>query len=61
MFAVVLGGPFGDGTRVLHAVSADDEETVRARLMTDHWHVDGHLRTSASSPGPCCSTAPPAV
>jgi uncharacterized protein YciI len=47
---VVLGGPFGDGTRVLHAVAADDEATVRARLTADPWHADGHLRIVAVEP-----------
>jgi uncharacterized protein YciI len=46
----VLGGPFGDGTRVLLAVAADDETTVRARLTTDPWHADGHLRIVSVEP-----------
>ena len=50
MFAVVLGGPFGDGTRVLHAVAADDEDAVRARLTADPWHADGHLRIVSVEP-----------
>jgi hypothetical protein len=35
---VVLGGPIGDGSRVLHAVFADDEDEIRARLGADPWH-----------------------
>jgi uncharacterized protein YciI len=47
---VVLGGPLGDGTRVLHAVAAADEEVVRARLTADPWHADGHLRIVSVEP-----------
>jgi len=47
---VVLGGPFGDGTRVLHAVAAADEAAVRARLTADPWHDDGHLRIVSIEP-----------
>ena len=47
---VVLGGPFGDGTRVLHAVAAEDEDAVRARLTADPWHADGHLRIVSVEP-----------
>ena len=35
---VVLGGPLGDGPRVLLAVFAEDEEAIRARLAADPWH-----------------------
>jgi hypothetical protein len=34
---IVLGGPIGDGSRVLHAVFADDPETIAARLGADPW------------------------
>jgi uncharacterized protein YciI len=47
---VVLGGPFADGTRVLHAVAAEDEDAVRARLEADPWHGDGHLRIVSVDP-----------
>jgi uncharacterized protein YciI len=47
---VVLGGPFGDGTRVLLAVAADDEDAIRARLAPDPWHADGHLRIATVEP-----------
>ena len=35
---IVLGGPIGDGSRVLHAVFADDAGAVRARLEADPWY-----------------------
>jgi hypothetical protein len=35
---IVLGGPIGDGSRVLHAVFADDPEVIRARLEADPWN-----------------------
>jgi uncharacterized protein YciI len=47
---VVLGGPLGDGARVLHAVFADGEDAVRARLTADPWHADGHLRIVSVDP-----------
>jgi hypothetical protein len=34
---IVLGGPIGDGSRVLHAVFADDPDEIRARLGADPW------------------------
>ena len=34
---VVLGGPLGDGHRVVHAVEAESEAAVRARLAEDPW------------------------
>jgi len=35
---VLLGGPVGDGTRVLLAVEADDEAAARSRLVEgDPW------------------------
>jgi hypothetical protein len=35
---VVLGGPVGDGSRVLLAVFAEDADAIRARLAADPWH-----------------------
>jgi hypothetical protein len=35
---VVLGGPLGDGSRVLLAVLAEDEDAIRARFAADPWH-----------------------
>jgi uncharacterized protein YciI len=40
---VILGGPVGDGTDVLLAVEAADEDELRAAFATDPWHVDGML------------------
>ena len=34
---IVLGGPLSDEYRVVHAVEADSEEDVRARLARDPW------------------------
>jgi hypothetical protein len=34
---IVLGGPIGDGSLVLHAVFAHDPDAVRARLGADPW------------------------
>ena len=47
---VVLGGPLGDGERVLMAVSADNEQAVEARLAADPWRPMGLLRTAAIEP-----------
>jgi hypothetical protein len=43
---VVLGGPLADGLRVVHAVEADSEDAVRARLARDPWSAT-HLRVEA--------------
>src|SRR5947209_2311873 len=34
---VVLGGPLGDGERILLVIDADDEDSVRRRLASDPW------------------------
>jgi len=34
---VVLGGPIGDGGRVLLVVSADSEAAIRRRIDSDPW------------------------
>jgi hypothetical protein len=34
---IELGGPVGDGRRVLHVIRAYGEEEVRARLAQDPW------------------------
>ena len=34
---LVLGGPLADDHRVVHAVEADSESAVRARLAADPW------------------------
>jgi uncharacterized protein YciI len=41
---VVLGGPIGDGERVLLVIEAEDERAVRARLAEDPWLQDGLLK-----------------
>jgi hypothetical protein len=46
---IVLGGPIGDGSRVLHAVFADDPATVEARLGADPWS-DSRLRIASIEP-----------
>jgi uncharacterized protein YciI len=40
---VILGGPVGDGTDVLLAVEATDEDELRAAFATDPWLADGTL------------------
>ena len=47
---VVLGGPVGDGARVLMAVSAESEEAVEDRLADDPWRPMGLLRTATIEP-----------
>ena len=34
---IVLGGPLEDEQRVVHAVEADSEDAIRARLGRDPW------------------------
>ena len=34
---IVLGGPLGDEVRVVHAIEADSEAAIRARLAEDPW------------------------
>ena len=34
---IVLGGPVGDGSRVVLIVNAESEEAVRRRLAADPW------------------------
>ena len=46
---IVLGGPIGDGSRVLHAVFADDPDAVRARLDADPWS-ESRLRIASIEP-----------
>ena len=45
---IVLGGPLEDG-RVVHAVEAVSEETVRATLARDPWS-GSHLQVEAIEP-----------
>ena len=43
---ILLGGPVGDGHRVLLIIVAANEDEVRARLAADPWHP--HLLELAS-------------
>src|SRR5919201_1008432 len=36
---IVLGGPLGDGAKVLLVFDADSEDQIRSRLARDPWHV----------------------
>lgn len=47
---VMLGGPLGVGERVLLAVAAPDESTLRERLRPDPWMLDGHLVVESIEP-----------
>ena len=47
---VLMGGPLGDGERVLLAVEAADEAAVRARLAADPWEPAGLLTTGRVLP-----------
>jgi uncharacterized protein YciI len=46
---IVLGGPLADELRIVHAVEAESEEAVRARLATDPWS-GSHLVVHAVEP-----------
>jgi uncharacterized protein YciI len=46
---LVLGGPLADEHRVVHAIAADSEETVRATLAGDPWS-ETHLTIEAILP-----------
>ena len=46
---VVLGGPLSDEQRVVHAVEAESEDTVRATLARDPWS-ETHLRIDTIEP-----------
>lgn len=43
---VILGGPLSDEDRVVHAIEADSEATVRERLAQDPWSGT-HLEVDA--------------
>lgn len=47
---IVLGGPLGDGERVLMAIEAEDEDAIRARLAPDPWHEHDLLNIAAIEP-----------
>jgi uncharacterized protein YciI len=46
---VVLGGPLSDEHRVVHAVKAESEEAIRAKLARDPWS-ESHLVIDAIDP-----------
>jgi hypothetical protein len=47
---VILGGPIGDGERVLLVVEAEGEREVRERLAADPWLPAGILRIDSIEP-----------
>ncbi len=47
---VVIGGPIGDGERVMHLVEAADEREIESRLADDPWAPMGILRISSIEP-----------
>ena len=46
---IVLGGPLGDGHRVVHAVEAESEEAVRRAFARDPWS-ETHVRLDVVEP-----------
>jgi hypothetical protein len=47
---VVLGGPLGDGERVMLVVEAEDEDEVRRRFAPDPWLPAGTLEIASIEP-----------
>jgi uncharacterized protein len=47
---VVLGGPVGDGVRVLLVIRAESERDVEARLAEDPWMTMDILRVATIEP-----------
>jgi len=47
---IIIGGPVGDGRQTLHAVQADDENEVAARLTADPWAAMGLLEVGEIRP-----------
>jgi uncharacterized protein YciI len=47
---IVLGGPLGDGERVLIAVSAEHESQIEERFAADPWRPMGLLVTARIDP-----------
>jgi uncharacterized protein YciI len=47
---VVLGGPLGDGEKVLLVVAAEGEQEIVARLADDPWTSMGLLRIATIEP-----------
>ena len=46
---IVLGGPLADEFRVAHAVEAESEGAIRARLAEDPWS-ETHLQVASIEP-----------
>jgi len=46
---IVLGGPLSDEYRVVHAVEAESEDAIRARLASDPWS-ETHLQVGSIEP-----------
>ena len=46
---IVIGGPLGDGYRVVHAVEAESEEAVREVFARDPWS-ETHVRLDVVEP-----------
>jgi uncharacterized protein YciI len=47
---LIIGGPLSDGERTLHAMTADGEQEIRARLAVDPWAASGKLRVGSIEP-----------
>jgi uncharacterized protein YciI len=47
---IVLGGPVAGEREILHAVSAESGEAVRARLAEDNWAKNGMLAIVSVEP-----------
>jgi uncharacterized protein YciI len=47
---IVLGGPLGDGERILLVIEAENEESVRHRLAADPWSATGRLLIESVEP-----------
>jgi hypothetical protein len=57
---VILGGPVGNGDRVLLLVEAEDEQEIERRLAADPW-LPGVLRIESIEPWALWLGAPRAV
>ena len=57
---VILGGPVGNGDRVLLLVEAEDEQEIERRLAADPW-LPGVLRIESIEPWSLWLGAPRAV
>jgi uncharacterized protein YciI len=47
---IILGGPVAEGREILHAVRAESEQAVHARLEQDNWHENGMLTITSIEP-----------